>query len=135
MRPTVGQQTVSQQALAAQEQAAQVETGQEFVPAIDLFDRSKEVVIFADLPGVDSDSIDIQASNCTISLTAERLDDQELTEDGEPLIAERGKVMHRRIQLPAQCDVDKATASWNNGVVTIRLPKIKSEESKKTGFE
>lgn len=91
--------------------------------------------IFADLPGVDSDSIEIQASNNTISLSADRIESQQEDQQGNPVLAERGKVMQRQIKLPAECNVDDASAEWDKGVVKITLPKVEAESTKRIGVE
>ncbi len=133
--PSFNQQAMSPQLSAFQQQAERAQTQGQYSPAVDVLESNEEVQIFADLPGVDSDSIDIQASNNTISLSAERIESEREGEYGDPVMAERGRVMQRQIQLPAECNVDEASASWNKGVVTITLPKLESESAKRIGVE
>lgn len=135
LSPSFSYQATSPQLSALQQQQAQAQTQQQYSPAVDVIEHSDEVHIFADLPGVDSDSIDVQASNSTISLSAERIESQQQADSGNPVMAERGRVMQRQIQLPAECDVDEASASWEKGVVTITLPKVESEATKQIGVE
>lgn len=133
--PSFSQQIASPQLTAFQQQASQAEAQQQYSPAVDVIESNEEVHIFADLPGVDSDSIEIQASDSTISLSAERIESQQEDQLGNPVMAERGKVMQRQVQLPTQCDVDEASATWDNGVVTITLPKVESESTKRIGVQ
>ncbi|WP_299334230.1 Hsp20/alpha crystallin family protein [Haloplanus sp.] len=133
--PSFSQQATSPQLTAFQQQASQAEAQQQHSPAVDVIESNEEVRIFADLPGVDSDSIEIQASDSTISLSAERIESQQEDQLASPVMAERGKVMQRQVQLPAQCDVDEASATWDKGVVTITLPKVESESTKRIGVQ
>ncbi|SDJ29904.1 Molecular chaperone IbpA, HSP20 family [Halovenus aranensis] len=133
--PSFSQQATSPQLSAFQQQASQAQAQQQYSPAVDVIESNEEVHIFADLPGVDSDSIEVQASNNTISLSAERIEREQEDQQGNPVMAERGKVMQRQIQLPAECDVDDASATWDKGVVTITLPKVEAESTQRIGVE
>lgn len=133
--PSFTQQAESPQLSAFQQQASQAHAQQEYSPAVDVMESNEDVQILADLPGVDSDSIEIQASNNTISLSAERIESQQEDQQGNPVMAERGKVMQRQIQLPAECKVEEASASWDKGVVNITLPKVEAESTKRIGVE
>ncbi len=133
--PSFSQQAASPQFSAAQQQQARAESHQQYSPAVDVIERNDEVLVYADLPGVDEDSIDIEASDSTLSLSAERIDSQDDDQQSNPVLTERGKVMQRQIQLPAQCNVDDASASWDKGVAIITLPKDESESTKRIGVE
>lgn len=129
------QQVDSPRLSAFEQQQAQALSQQQHSPAVDVFEGPDEVLVLADLPGVDSDSIEVRANNSTISLSAERISTDEEGQRGTPIMSERGKVMQRQIQLPAECNVDDASASWDNGVVEITLPKIESESQKQIGVQ
>lgn len=133
--PSFSQQATSPQLSAFEQQQARTLSQQQYSPAVDVIERPNEVLILADLPGVDSDSIDVRANDSTISLSAERINSHEEDQRGAPVMSERGKVMQRQIQLPAECNVDDASASWDNGVVEITLPKTESESQKQIGVQ
>lgn len=133
--PSFSQQATSPQLSAFEQQQARTLSQQQYSPAVDVIERPNEVLILADLPGVDSDSIDVRANDSTISLSAKRISSHEEDQRGAPVMSERGKVMQRQIQLPAECNVDDASASWDNGVVEITLPKTESESQKQIGVQ
>lgn len=133
--PSFSQQATSPQLSAFEQQQARTLSQQQYSPAVDVIERPNEVLILADLPGVDSDSIDVRANDSTISLSAKRINSHEEDQRGAPVMSERGKVMQRQIQLPAECNVDDASASWDNGVVEITLPKTESESQKQIGVQ
>ncbi len=100
-----------------------------WMPAIDLIERDKEVVIKADLPGVDKNNIKIKIDSESVSITGEIK--KEKKEENETYYREErvyGK-FSRVIPLPAEVDPDKANAKFENGVLEITIPKVK--ESKK----
>ena len=133
--PSFSQQATSPQLSAFEQQQARTLSQQQYSPAVDVIERPNEVLILADLPGVDSDSIDVRANDSTISLSAERISRDEEDQKGAAVMYERGNVMQRQIQLPAECNVDDASASWDNGVVEITLPKTESESQKQIGVQ
>lgn len=100
-----------------------------WMPAIDLIDKDKEIVVKADLPGVDKNNIKIKVDSESISVSGEIK--KEKKEENETYYREErvyGK-FSRVIPLPAEVDPEKAEAKFENGVLEITVPKIK--ESKK----
>lgn len=133
--PSLAPQADSPQLSAFTQQQDQARSQQQHSPAVDVIEAPDEVLILADLPGVDSDSIDVRANDSTISLSAERISSHEGDQRGIPVMSERGKVMQRQIQLPAKCNVNDASASWDHGVVEITLPKTESESQEEIGVQ
>ncbi len=94
-------------------------------PAIDLIDRDKEIVVRADLPGVSKDNIKIKIDPESISISGEIK--KEKKEENETYYREEriyGK-FSRVIPLPSEVDPEKAEAKFENGVLEIRVPKVK----------
>ena len=99
------------------------------VPYVDVIDREKDIVITADLPGVDKGDIRINVRDNTLEISAEKKTAREQEEEGY-LRRERGySRFYRTIRLPTPVDESKAAASFNNGVLEVTLPKAE----KKTG--
>jgi HSP20 family protein len=92
-------------------------------PAVDIFETDNELVLKADVPGVDQKDIDIQLENGTLTLKGERKFANE----------ERGKGFHRLersygsfvryFTVPETIDPEHVRADFNNGVLTVTLPK------------
>ncbi|UHQ96092.1 Hsp20/alpha crystallin family protein [Natrinema halophilum] len=90
---------------------------------IDLVDHGDEFVLTADVPGFESDDIDVRLSNNTLHVTAER---DETTEEQEELYikSERAhRSISRSVRLPEPVDEENVSAAYNNGVLTLTLPK------------
>lgn len=104
-----------------------------FSPSIDIMDTEKEVVVTAELPGVDENNIDISITKDTLTIKGEKKAEKE----------EKGKDFHlversygsfiRTIPLPVDVETEKVGATYKKGVLTIKLPKTEKalKETKK----
>ncbi len=85
-------------------------------PLVDVFEEEDGVVVIAELPGVDKEKI-----NCSVS------------EDKKKLIiraSNHGRKYYKEVELPVEVDPSSAKASYKNGVLEVRLKKIKKKEKK-----
>jgi len=104
--------------------------GQGFEPVtalpLDVSRTADELVVEAALPGIRPDDVDITVDDGMLSIRGEFREDQREGE-AESLVSEirRGTVA-RSITLPTGLEPDKATASFEHGVLTLRIPKAES---------
>lgn len=92
-------------------------------PSIDLVDRTDEFLVTVDLPGFTSDDVEVEITDQTLSVEAERSSETE-SEDETFLRRERHHAsMSRTIRLPAEVEADDVSASMTDGVLTITIPK------------
>ena len=105
------------------------------MPKVDVIDRETEVVVRAELPGVEKEDIDITVAEQTLALRAE-MKREEKEEKGEYFREEmsRGE-FHRTMQLPEAVDEGNAKATFRNGVLEITLPKMKQTPRAKVRVE
>lgn len=91
---------------------------------VDLEDKDDEFVLTAELPGFDKDDIDVRVTDRTLRLEAEHAEETEAEEEGEYVKRERHRAsVARSISLPEAVEADDISATFNNGVLTVRLPK------------
>lgn len=91
--------------------------------SVDLEDRGDELVLIGDLPGFETDDIDVRVKERTLRIAAEH-DETAESDEGEYVRRERRRTsVSRSVPLPAAVDTDGITASYNNGVLTVRMPK------------
>ena len=82
-----------------------------------------------DLPGVDSDSIDLDVERNVVTVKAER---PPRDDDGEPLAAERPRgVFSRQLVLGDNLDTDHITASYEAGVLCLDIPVAEAAKPRK----
>jgi HSP20 family protein len=97
------------------------------VMPMDAFRDGEEFVVRLDLPGVSPDSIDLDVERNVLTVKAER------TSDGTELqVAERPKgVFSRQLFLGDTLDTDRIEASYDQGVLTLRIPVAAQAKSRK----
>ena len=107
------------------------------VPMIDIVESGEEVVVYIDVPGFEEEQIDIHADANNLFVTADRSDDPVFDPDeGESaLLTERPVRLERRISLPAHIDPEEATATQEDGVCEITVPKDEQERRHEIGFQ
>ena len=97
-------------------------------PALDVWDDNDTFVVTCELPGMKKEEIDLSLHDGMLTISGERKHEHEVS-PGEEFRSERyfGR-FQRSVTLPALVDASKVTASYKEGVLTIRLPK--AEEAK-----
>jgi len=98
-------------------------TGRPWSPAVDIFETEDDLVLKADVPEVDLKDIDVRVENQTLSLSGERKFEKEDTGKGYHRIERSYGQFTRSFSLPPTVDTEKVAAEYQNGVLTVKLPK------------
>ena len=101
-------------------------------PSVDMIDTSKEIKLFADLPGFKEEEIQIRCEGANLRITAERRAETERGND--VLIQERPLKAERTISIPVSVDHDDSTATYEDGVCRITLPKREAQQYTEISF-
>jgi HSP20 family protein len=91
--------------------------------ALDVAENKDEFVVKASIPGINPDDLDISYSDDTLTIKGEIKSDKEYKEDQYHLHERRYGSFARSISLPTKIKGDAIEASYQNGVITLRLPK------------
>lgn len=102
-----------------------------WTPAVDMIDRKDEVVVKADLPGLEDRDIEVSVQDGMLTIRGQRR--QEKVETGEEYYyCERvAGAFARTLALPAGVDQDRIRATFTKGVLEIHLPKTKEAKGRK----
>jgi HSP20 family protein len=100
------------------------------VPAVDMYQTDNEVVVKAALPGIKSDEVQINVTGEVLTLKGEMKQESETKEKTYHLREQRWGAFERSIILPTDVVADKAKADFENGVLTITLPKAEEVKPK-----
>ncbi len=94
-----------------------------FAPAVDVKESDKEIVVTAEVPGIEEKDLDLSLRDDMLTIKGEKKSERE-EKDKDQYYSERiyGS-FQRTIQLPSEVDADKVSASHKKGVLTITLPK------------
>ncbi|WP_299491877.1 Hsp20/alpha crystallin family protein [Acaryochloris sp. IP29b_bin.137] len=99
-------------------------------PAIEVWDKGNVLVLKAFLPGVSADDLDIQVTRKSISLSGQR-HVEELPDNTKRLYSDiRYGQFHRATKLPVEVQNTKVEASFEQGILTLTLPKVETEQNK-----
>ncbi|MFC6768675.1 Hsp20/alpha crystallin family protein [Natrinema soli] len=98
--------------------------------SLDLADEGDEFVVTVDVPGYESDDLELRLSGESLAVSGQREHSQEIGGDEENYIRRERKTesFSRQIRLPEPVDADTVQASVNNGILTVRLPKREADE-------
>jgi len=93
------------------------------VPAIDMYQTDDEIVVKAALPGIKSEEMQINITGEVLTLKGEVKHDEEKQEKAWHMREQRFGSFERSVVLPTEVVADKAKADFEDGILTIILPK------------
>lgn len=100
-------------------------------PPINVYDDSESFIVRAEVPGVDSKTVDVTVTGDTLTIRGERKR-KELPEGASYHRRELNYGQFRRaLTLPEQVDNTKVMASYQNGILEIRLPRAEQAKQRK----
>jgi HSP20 family protein len=100
------------------------------IPAVDMYQTDNEVVVKAALPGIKADEVQINVTGEVLTLKGETKQENETKEKAYHIREQRWGTFERSIVLPTEVVADKAKADFENGVLTITLPKAEEVKPK-----
>jgi HSP20 family protein len=102
------------------------------VPAVDMYQTDNDVVIKAALPGIRAEEVQINVTGEMLTIKGEvkQEEEKEGREKAYHLREQRWGIFERSISLPTEVDADKAKADFENGVLTVTLPKAEKVKPK-----
>lgn len=102
-----------------------------WAPAVDMIDQKDEIVLRADLPGIDEKDIEVTVQDGTLTVRGERKEEKEEKKENYYYSERTYGAFTRTLMLPTGVDPDKVKATFSKGVLEIHLPKAKEAKGKK----
>ena len=99
-------------------------------PAIDMYQTDDEIVVKASLPGVKADEVQINITGEVLTLQGETKQVEEKKDKAWHMREQRWGMFERSVALPTEVVADKAKAEFENGILTITLPKAEEVKPK-----
>jgi len=100
------------------------------MPALDLYQTDDEVVVKASLPGLKADDVQITIAANVLTLRGEFKQENEQKDATYHILERRTGAFERSLMLPTDVQVDKAKADFEDGILTVTLPKAETVKSK-----
>ena len=107
--------------------------GANWIPPVSVEERSDEILLTAELPGMTEDAVEITLENNVLTISGEKRESREEGENGGKYhLVERSFGSFRRsFTLPRTVRGEGITADFDNGLLTVRLPKADEALSRK----
>lgn len=100
-------------------------------PRVDVLDREEEILVRAEVPGVEKKDLQVELSGQLLTIHGERRR-EEKEEKGEYFRSEMAHgVFSRTIRLPEEVALDKAAAEFKDGILEVHLPKTHRTERRR----
>ena len=101
-----------------------------WAPAVDIYEQNGNLVLQAEVPGLDPKDVDVRVENNVLTLRGERKLEQNVNKDNYHRVERSYGSFSRSLTLPFAVDPDKAKATFKNGVLSISLPKPPEVQAK-----
>ncbi|NLP36096.1 MAG: Hsp20/alpha crystallin family protein [Firmicutes bacterium] len=95
-------------------------------PSVDVHETEKEIVVSAEIPGVDPQELDVTVDEMQVTISGEIKRGADRDEQGYRMIERRYGRFSRTIPLPVEVKPDEAIAEYSHGVLEIRMNKAES---------
>jgi len=105
-----------------------------WIPAMDLVERDEEFVLHADLPGVAEDDVSIELEENVLTISGTRHSRQEDRKEGFYRLERASGSFSRSLTLPDGVDPESIHASFDKGVLEVRIPKPEERKPRKVAI-
>jgi HSP20 family protein len=100
-------------------------------PTVDIYDNDENIIVTAELPGIDKKDIVIDVKDGVLTLRGERSSDNEIKEEKYYRRERTFGKFERNFRLPADVDPQKINANYKDGILKIDIPKPEEKKPKK----
>ena len=94
-----------------------------WAPAVDIYETENEIVLTAEVPGIDENDIEIKIEDNTLTLRGERKFTKETKEENYHRLERSYGAFYRAFTLPNSVDADSIKAENENGILRVTMPK------------
>ena len=99
-------------------------------PAVDMYQTDDEVTVKVALPGFKADEVQINITGDVLTLRGEMKHEEDQKDKAWHIREHRWSSFERSVALPTAVTADKASADFENGILTITLPKAEEVKPK-----
>lgn len=98
-----------------------------YIPSTDIVEGDDEWYIISEIPGVKKENISISFENSILKISAKREIKKNISKDKEHLSEIKTGTYERKFKLASDVDSDKIEASYENGILELKIPKRKEK--------
>jgi len=100
-------------------------------PSVDIYETDDALVMKAELPGVSKDDVSVDVHQNTLTLRGQRKHETEVKDEHYHRVERTYGTFQRSFVLPTMVDQEKVQATFKDGVLELRLPKLESAKSRR----
>jgi HSP20 family protein len=110
---------------------SELSSSRDWFPPVDVVENDKEVIVRAEVPGVDPKDLDISITGDRLTISGEKKECHERKDKDFYQCETRYGAFNRTVDLPSEVDADQVQAEHSHGVLTVRLTKTAAAATKK----
>ena len=99
-------------------------------PAVDIFEEKDDIVVKAEIPGMDKNNIEVNLMDHTLTIKGEKKKDEEIKKENYYRSERSYGSFVRTLQLPTDVHADKVKATFRNGVLEVRPKRRRRKKSR-----
>ncbi len=99
-------------------------------PIVDVFEEKDDIVVKAELPGIEKDNIEVNLMDHTLTIKGEKKKEEEVKEENYYRAERSYGSFLRTLELPRDVRADQIKASFKNGILEVRMPKTEEAKAK-----
>lgn len=99
-------------------------------PTVDLYEEKDDIVVKAELPGIDKNNIEVNLTDHTLTIKGEKKKEEEVKKENYYRAERSYGSFLRTLELPRDVHADKVKASFKNGILEVRMPKTEEAKAK-----
>ncbi|MDO8444510.1 MAG: Hsp20/alpha crystallin family protein [Deltaproteobacteria bacterium] len=104
-------------------------------PSVDIYETDENIVLKAELPGVDKKEVSVEVKDNTLILKGERKREKEVKEENYHRVERSFGTFMRSFSLPVTVKQDQVKAKFKDGVLEVTLPKAEEAKHKQVKVE
>ena len=112
-------------------QSANGRSTRRWIPAMDLVETDEDFVLRADLPGLNEQDVNIELEDNVLTLSGQRKAEHEERGEGYYRVERASGAFSRSLTLPDGVEPDRVQASFDRGVLEVRIPKPERRKPRK----
>jgi len=106
-----------------------------FLPSVEIKETETQVIVRAELPGVDAKDVQVELVDNVLALSGSRLQERSEKEDESTVSEFRFGSFRREIALPADVEPEKVKASCEKGILTVEMQKSRVSRTRRIAVE
>jgi HSP20 family protein len=106
-----------------------------WMPAMDLVETDDHFVLRADLPGLSEADVNIEVEDSVLTVSGERRSEHESTKEGYHRVERAFGAFSRSLTLPEGVDAEAVSASFDRGVLEVRIPKPEERKPRRVAIQ